>query len=314
MTGIGNADSENSLLTPQMVGLKSTDSPHHELCVHQALIDKFCHPLCKELRKYWKVFDGETVERFAQYLYQGDCDYLVSIPTGARTPTSAISGSAQHTMESPGEIGGVATNAIGDVEALVEVAQTSPLTYAKLYILSYSQGIHALSDMCISRLRRELGNLSSPVVDTRLVDGVVELLRYVYNPPHDVVQPEPLHPAWAELKGLVSELFMLKIEAVEGNQGFLALVEEGGALAADVMAKTIRRLRSAEADLKESREAALVAGAALIKANQATATAECALAKTKMALGDTKYTLSRTKATLAKTESPLAKTKGPRLR
>ena len=299
-----------------MVGLKNTDSPRHELYVHQALIDEFCHPLCEELRKYWKVFDGETVGRFSQYLYQGDCDYLIPTPAGAREPTSAVSGGSEHATESPGEIGGVATNAIGDVEALVEVVQTSPLTYAKLYILSYSQGINALSDMCISRLRRELGGLSSPVVDTRLVDGVVQLLRYVYNPPRDVVRPEPLRPAWAELKGLVSELFMLNIEAVEGNQGFLALVEEGGTLAADTMAKTIRRLRSAEADLKESREAALVAGAALIEANQAAATAQNALWKTEHTLHDTectlattKYNLAETKSSLAETEASLAKTK-----
>ena len=60
MTGISNADNEKSLLTPLMVGLKNRP-PRHEFYAHQALIDEFCHHLCGELRKYWKVFDGETV-------------------------------------------------------------------------------------------------------------------------------------------------------------------------------------------------------------------------------------------------------------
>ena len=74
-------------------------------------------------------------------------------------PTRAASGGSEHTKGSPGEIGGARGGGTN-----------------KLYILSYSQGINALSDMCISRLRRELGGLSPPVADTRLVDGVVELL------------------------------------------------------------------------------------------------------------------------------------------
>ena len=278
-----------------MIGLENTDSPRHEFCVHQVLIDELCHPLCDELRKYWKVFDGETVGRFAQYLYRADCDYLVPAPAGATVAAGVISGGPQHAPASPVTIGDVPTNACGGAE----LSPAFLLIYARLYILSYSQGINALSDLCISRLRCKLGCIFSPPVNTRILESVVALLRYAHCCPRDVVPPKPLQPAWAELEGLVSEFCALNIDAMEGNLGFLALLRENGALAVEILAKTVRRQRLAEA--------------VRIKANSAAATAEAKKVKPQKAdSGEPKA--KKVKAKKAKAKKVQAKKAKPKVK
>ena len=279
--------------------------------MHQALVDELCHPLCDELREYWKNFDGETVGRFAQYLYQADCSFPVPLPVEAMTPGAASDGYSPPPA-TPGDAkasDGIRT-LFGEIPTPLRPLTplksfkipshhnppkcSSParpraptsldyeailLAYAKLYILSYSQGIYALSDLCISRLHRELTEISLPRNDTRMLENVVELLRYVYCSPRDIIPPKPLWPAWAELQDLSSQFCALNIDVIEGNQEFRELLEEGGTLATEMMAKTVRRLGSAEAALVKAKEAAFTAEAALIKANQATSKAEAALAK-----------------------------------
>ena len=278
--------------------LENTDSPHHEFHVHQALIDELCHPLCDELHEYWKVFDGETVRRFVQYLYREDCDLMAQIPAGTTTPTGTVSDGPELPLAALDFALGL-DDAIGPVRETQNpvrpltplgglkipklhvsskrappvrpMTPTNPryeavlLAHAKLYILSYSQGIHELSDLCISRLRSELDGISpppAPPADTQVLENIVKLLRYVYRSPHDdVAAPEPLQPAWAGLQNLVSQFCALNIDLMEGNKEFMELLGEAGPLAADVMAKTVRRLRSAEAALARANrlaEAALV--------------------------------------------------------
>ena len=251
-----------------MVVLKNTDSPRHEFYVHQALVNELCHPLCDELQEYWVGFDGETVGRFAQYLYQAGCGHPLPIPAEATTPTSTSSGGSKHAPASPGDIGGAATNDLGEAMAPAEATQAVLLTYAKLYILSCSQGINALSDLCIFHLRRELSRISSPSADVRVFESVVGLLQYAYCSRRDVFSPEPLQPAWTELKDLVSEFCALNIETMEKHQGYTELIGEGGALAVDVMDKKMRRLKCAEAVPTGDKEATLAAEADLVKAKK----------------------------------------------
>jgi hypothetical protein len=76
-------------LTSKVEELQNTDSSRQEFFVHQELLEELCHPLCDELREYWKVFDSETVGRLAQYLYQADYGYPV--PTPVRTTATTTS-------------------------------------------------------------------------------------------------------------------------------------------------------------------------------------------------------------------------------
>jgi hypothetical protein len=153
-----------------------------------------------------------------------------------------------------------------DYEALL-------LTHAKLYILSYSQGIRALSDLCIARLHRELKEISPPPIDQRILENVVELLRYAYCIPRDAATPQPLQPAWTELQNLVSQFCALNIDVMGGGQEFKALLQEGGVLATDMMAKTIRHLMSSETSLIKANNAIVAAEAALVKASNSAAAA-----------------------------------------
>ena len=298
--------------------LGNTDSPRHEFYVHQALVDELCHPLCDELREYWKNFDGETVGRFAQYLYQADCGFPAPLPVETKTETTMLIGAAPdgNSLLSNGP-SGISPIASGSIDETPEGAPTymRPLTplgdfkipnlhilpkcsspappetpaghgyeavllaYAKLYILSYSQGIYALSDLCISRLCHKLHDISSPRSDARILGNVVELLRYVYCSPCAVASPKPLRPAWVELQNLASQFCALNIDAMEGNREFMVLLGGGGALPMDVMAKTVRRLRSAEDALAKANKATATAKIDLAKANQAASTAEAALAE-----------------------------------
>ena len=310
---------EKSLLTSKLVELKNTDSPHHEFHVHQLLIDELCHPLCDELREYWKMFDGETVGRFAQYLYQADCDLPEPVPVRTMTPPIGTSSSSGYppSPESPGsEIASSVSDDTGEgpkrrilshLQPLTPLeayeiprlhdpqespSQTRPepptghdyeavfLVSAKLYILSYSQGIYALSDMCLGTLLNDLMEVSSPRNDKRILENVVELVRYAYcSPRDDIVPPKPLQPAWAELQSLASQFCALNIDVMAGNREFWLLLQEGGSLATDVMAKTVRRLGTVEASLVEAQELTNKFRVALVKANKAATTAEAALAE-----------------------------------
>ena len=69
-----------------MARLENTDSPQKVLYMHQALLDERCHPLCDELREYWKIFDHETVQRFVLYLYEKDYSYPKPSPVEIMTP------------------------------------------------------------------------------------------------------------------------------------------------------------------------------------------------------------------------------------
>ena len=294
--------------------LRNTDSLRREFHVHQALIDELCHPLCDELREYWKVFDGETVGRFAQYLYQADCDLPEPVPVRTMTPIGTSSSGYPPSPDSPGsEIASSVSDDTGEgpkrriltslrpltpLEAyeipelhdpLERPSQARPepptghdyeavfLVSAKLYILSYSQGIYALSDMCLGALLNDLMEVSSPRNDKRILENVVELVRYAYCSPH--APPKPLQPAWAELQSLASQFCALNIDVMAGNREFWLLLQEGGSLATDVMAKTVRRLGTAEASLVNAQESANIFRAALVKANKAATTAEAALAE-----------------------------------
>ena len=152
------------------------------------------------------------------------------------------------------------------------------LAHAKLYILSYSQGIYALSDVCLRGLLKM--KIFSRRNEKRILENLFELVRYVYCCPRDViVPPEPLQPAWAKLQGILSQTCAMNINAMGENREFKLLLQEGGALATDVMAKTVWRLGSAEASLAKAGEEAASLKVALAMANQAAATAEAALAE-----------------------------------
>jgi hypothetical protein len=132
------------------------------------------------------------------------------------------------------------------------------LAHAKLYILSYSQEINALTNLCISRLHRVLKELSQLPIDPLILKNVVELLKYAYCTPRNVATPEPLQSAWAELQNVTSQFCALNIDAMDGSQEFKELMQEGGVLATDMMAKTIRRLMSAESDLAKANDTVAV--------------------------------------------------------
>ena len=83
-----------------MVGLENADSPQEVLYVHQALLDEQCHPLCDALREFWKVFDFETVQRFALFLYDGDYSYPTPAPMGVVTPARSGSNKPERLLES----------------------------------------------------------------------------------------------------------------------------------------------------------------------------------------------------------------------
>ena len=267
-----------------MVGLENTDFPRHDFYVHQALVDELCRPLCDELCEYWKVFDGETVGRLAQYLYLANCDF----PGKPRARTTAFpetvsgGGSASNTSGSDkmyGEgsaripvqsrlPGMYSTGAAPPRFAVPPKVPATPsrgyrvdfLMYAKLYILSYSQGIDALSNLCISHLSRELSAIPSPTVDPGILEDIVALLRYVYYSPRDVVPPKPLLLAWTKLQGLASKQCAPNIDVMAENQEFTALLEGGGALARDILVDTVRRLRSVEASVNVPVRAGKVRG------------------------------------------------------
>ena len=301
--------------------LRNTDSPRHEYYVHQALVDNLCHPLCDELREYWRVFDGETVGRLAQYLYQVGFSFpepTAVVATAPTAPTSTVSDESNDAL-SRSDIQDVATD-ISEVikegtsevstpvrpltplrslefprlrtaQEQLEVPPVQPTTpighnyeavllaLAKLYILSYSQGIYALSGLCISRLHGKLEEISVPPIDTRILDNVVELLRYVYRSPRAATAPQPLQPAWEDLQNLASQFCALNVDVMEGNQEFKELLRQGGALATDMMAKTVRRLGSAEAALALAEKRAATAEAALEKADGGATTAKAVSAK-----------------------------------
>lgn len=120
------------------------------------------------------------------------------------------------------------------------------LAHARLYILSRSQGVSALSDLCISRLWGELVELSAPEAKSRISDNVVKLLRYVYCSPREMATPEALQPAWRQLQDLSSQFCALNIHLMGTEPGFRTLLQEAGALATDIMDKTLRRLMSVE--------------------------------------------------------------------
>ena len=301
----------DSLSAPEMVGLENTDFPRHEFYVHQALIDELCRPLCDELRGYWKVFDGETVGRLAQYLYLANCDFpgksrarttaLPGTVSGGPMPTTPgdirdFSGGASLSDEMFDEDGMGSEDEMSDDDAAgapvyaplprMFSARAAPphptvppkgpvalsrgnsvdfLMYAKLYILSYSQGIDALSNLCISHLSRELGAIPSPPVDPQILENIVALLRYVYCSPRDAAPPKPLQPAWTKLQGLASKQCAPNIDVMAENQEFTELLQGGGALARDILVDTVRRLRSVEANAENKNKAT---GNALVRASR----------------------------------------------
>ena len=120
------------------------------------------------------------------------------------------------------------------------------LAHAKLYILSRSQGVNALSDLCISRLRQALDELSSPAIEPPIPRNAVGLLRYVYCSPRGMATLEALQPAWQQLQDLASQFCALNIDVMVAEPGFRAMLQDTGTLATDVMDKTVRRLVSAE--------------------------------------------------------------------
>ena len=126
------------------------------------------------------------------------------------------------------------------------------LAHAKLYILSRSQGVHALSDLCISRLQKELGGLSVPPIKLRISNNVVQLLRYVYHSPQEMATPGALQPAWRQLQDLASQFCALNIHVMGAEQGFRALMQEGGTLVTDIMDKTLRQLTLAESGARDA--------------------------------------------------------------
>ena len=94
-----------SLLNPKLTGLETADSPQKVLYVHQALLDEHCRPLCDDLREHWKVFDFETVQRFALSLYNADYSYPMPVPVEVtKPPTSSVSSKPEPSPE-PGASG-----------------------------------------------------------------------------------------------------------------------------------------------------------------------------------------------------------------
>jgi hypothetical protein len=150
---------------------------------------------------YARVFDGETVRLFAQYLYQADYSHPVPAPVHYAEPINEPAGHATtpvrpltplrsfeipklHTVPKCSSHAWPEKPAAYDHEAVL-------LTHATLYTLSRAQGINTLSDLCISRLRRVPKVVSPGPIDPLILENVVELLRYAYCSPREVAMPEP---------------------------------------------------------------------------------------------------------------------------
>jgi hypothetical protein len=212
----------------------------------------------------WEDVDKETFMRFAQFAYIGD----YSIPTMIVKPSAPIADdrprppspeffipSDEWTANKAGKkhaypravpvsktipvfkdliyprpmpqfnFEGTYNPKVG--EGLVENIGEILRIHASLYVLAEKWGIDRLKRLTLFKIHKTLSLFS---LDTLRLEDVVDFVRYVYS---DERTPD-LESTVDELRELVRQYIVANAEFTSRNATFLALVEEGGALARDL--------------------------------------------------------------------------------
>jgi hypothetical protein len=107
------------------------------------------------------------------------------------------------------------------------------LCHARLYIFSDRYGIEPLQELVPQKLRLILSTFI--LFDERVPD-IVELVRFTYE--HTMEHEEGID----KLRNLVMDYVTCQVEAIVNDRDFITLLQEPGALAKDLVLKSLRRL------------------------------------------------------------------------
>jgi len=216
--------------------------------------------LAREAR--WEDVDKETFMRFAQFAYIGD----YSIPTMIVKPSAPTADerlrppspeffmpSDEWTANKAGKKHARAVPVTKTIPVFKDLIYARPMpqfnfegTYnlkvgdgigenigeilhihASLYVLAEKWGVDRLKRLTLFKIHKTLSLFS---LDALRLEVVVDFVRYVYS---DERTPD-LESTVDELRELVRQYIVANAEFTSRNAPFLALIEEGGALARDL--------------------------------------------------------------------------------
>ena len=107
------------------------------------------------------------------------------------------------------------------------------LCHARLYVFSDRYGIEPLLELTQQKLRLTLSTFN--LFDERVSD-IIELVRYTYE--HTMEHEEGID----KLRSLVMDYVTCQMEAIVKDKDFITMLQEPGALAKDLVLKSLRRL------------------------------------------------------------------------
>jgi hypothetical protein len=107
------------------------------------------------------------------------------------------------------------------------------LCHARLYVFSDQYCIEPLHELTLQKLRL---TLSTFILFNERVSDIVELIQYTYA--HTMEHEEGID----KLRSLVMDYVICQMEAIVENKGFITMLQEPGALAKDLVLKSLRRL------------------------------------------------------------------------
>jgi hypothetical protein len=107
------------------------------------------------------------------------------------------------------------------------------LCHARLYVFSDQYCIEPLQELARQKLRL---TLSTFILFDKRVSDIVELVQYTYA--HTMEHEEGID----KLRSLVMDYVICKMEAIVKDKNFITLLQEPGALAKDLVLKSLRRL------------------------------------------------------------------------
>ena len=107
------------------------------------------------------------------------------------------------------------------------------LSHARLYVFSDRYCIEPLQELALQKL---LLTLSTFTLFNERVSDIVELVQYTYA--HTMEHEEGID----KLRSLVTDYVVCQLEAIAKDKNFITMLQEPGALAKDLVLKSLRRL------------------------------------------------------------------------
>lgn len=213
-------------------------------------------------------WDTTTVSRLVEFLYTGDYAYPDPIPLAAApapgapnppTPEDPIPRPVDEQLESSRPLTPFNSCLLGHLlpnrpDKVSDVQRLGPfdpsefdyaailLVHARVYVLANYKGVEYMQTLALKRVHLVLSRLQPLQTASHSAGNVTEFAEYVY------ANTSQLSGSEEPLRKITSHFIALNLVAFQNESRAVTLMEKGGDLVTDVMAKLCRRMQDPEDD------------------------------------------------------------------